>query len=113
MRLAVKYFLETEIKPVGQSGNSLSLHQRYQSLRYRALGFPGQAQSSLRPASIDLRLGNSPAQISPMAGASLGQALGRLEIRPFTDGGQPEISVARREVAYGVSPFPYALDELG
>lgn len=48
-----------------------------------------------------------------MAGASLGQALGRLEIRPFTDGGQPEISVARREVAYGVSPFPSALDELG
>jgi len=48
-----------------------------------------------------------------MAGASLGQALGRLEIRPFIDGGQPEIRVARREVAYGVSPFPSVLDEVG
>ena len=42
-----------------------------------------------------------------------GQALGRLEVRPFSDIGRPEITVARREVAYGISPFPSALDELG
>ena len=109
----MNYLLETEIKPVGQADNSLSLHQRYQSLRYRALGFPGQTLASIRPASIDMRLGNAPGQVSPMAGSSLGQALGRLEIQPFTDGGQPEIRVARREVAYGVSPFPSVLDEVG
>ncbi len=113
MRFNVNYLLETEIKPVAKSDNSLSLHQRYQSLRYRAIGFPGQAQATLRPASIDFRLGNAPGQASAISGASLGQALGRLEVRPFSDIGRPEITVARREVAYGISPFPSALDELG
>jgi len=109
----VNYLLETEIKPVVQSDNSLSLYQRYQTLRYRAIGFPGQAQPTLRPVSIDLRLGNAPGQASALSGAALGQALGRLEIRPFSDIGRPEITVARREVSYGVSPFHSTLDELG
>ena len=113
MRINVNYLLETEIKPVAKSDNSLSLHQRYQSLRYRAIGFPGQAQATLRPASIDFRLGNASGQASAISGASLGQALGRLEVRPFSDIGRPEIAVARREVAYGIGPFPSALDELG
>ena len=108
----MNYLLENEVKPIAEMDRSLSLHQRFQSLRYRSLGFPGQAQASVRPASLDFRFGNSPQQAAPLAGASLGQALGRLEVRPFTDVGRPEIMVARREVAYGVSPFPSALDEL-
>ena len=38
----MNYFLETEVKPV-QVDNGLSLHQRYQSMRYRAIRFPGSA----------------------------------------------------------------------
>jgi hypothetical protein len=33
--------------------------------------------------------------------------------QPFIDYGQPEFTVARREVAYGVNPFPSGLNEVG
>ena len=108
----MNYFLETEVKPI-QVDNGLSLHQRYQSMRYRAIRFPGSAQASIRPAAIDTRYGNAPNVASPLAGVSFGQASGRLVMQPFTDHGQPEMAVAQREVAYGVNPFASALNEVG
>lgn len=108
----MNYFLETEVKPV-QVDNGLSLHQRYQSMRYRAIRFPGSAQASIRPAAIDTRYGNAPNVASPLAGATVGRTSGRLVIQPFTDFGQPEIAMARREVAYGISPFTSGLNEVG
>jgi hypothetical protein len=108
----MNYFLEAEVKPV-QVDNGLSLHQRYQSMRYRAIRFPGSEQASIRPAAIDTRFGNAPNLASPLAGVSVGQASGRLAIQSFTDYGQPEISVARRDVAYGINPFPSGLNEVG
>ena len=108
----MNYFLEREVKPI-QVDNGLSLHQRYQSMRYRAIRFPGSEQASVRPAMLDTRFGNAPNVASPLAGASLGQASGRLAIQPFADYGQPEFTVAQREVAYGVNPFPSALNEVG
>ncbi len=106
------YFLEREVKPI-QVDNGLSLHQRYQSMRYRAIRFPGSEQSSARPAALDTRFGNSPNVTSPLAGASIGQASARLTTQPFTDYGHPEFAVARREVAYGVNPFQSGLNEVG
>ena len=73
----MNYFLETEVKPI-QVDNGLSLHQRYQSMRYRAIRFPGSEQASVRPAALDTRFGNAPNVASPLAGASLGQASARL-----------------------------------
>jgi hypothetical protein len=108
----MNYFLETEVKPI-QLDNGLSLHQRYQSMRYRAIRFPGSEQASVRPAAVDTRFGNAPNVSSPLAGASLGQASSRLGTQPFIDYGQPEFTVARREVAYGVNPFPSGLNEIG
>jgi len=108
----MNYFLETEVKPI-QLDNGLSLHQRYQSMRYRAIRFPGSEQASVRPAAVDTRFGNAPNVSSPLAGASLGQASSRLGTQPFIDYGQPEFTVARREVAYGVNPFPSGLNEVG
>ena len=103
----MNYFLETEVKPI-QVDNGLSLHQRY-----RAIRFPRSEKSSARPAAIDIRFGNTPNVASPVAGASLGQASARLVTQPFTDYGHPEFTVARREVAYGVNPFPSGLNEVG
>ena len=108
----MNYFLETEVKPI-RVDNSLSLHQRYQSMRYRAIRFPGSEQASIRPAAIDIRFGNAPNVTSPLAGASLDQAGDRLVTQPFSDYGQPYFSVARREAAYGVNPFPSILNEVG
>ena len=108
----MNYFLETEVKPI-QVDNGLSLHQRYQSMRYRAIRFPGSEQASVRPAALDTRFGNAPNVSSPLAGASLGQASARLATQPFTDYGHPEFTVARREVACGVNPFPSGLNEIG
>ena len=108
----MNYFLETEVKPI-QLDNGLSLHQRYQSMRYRAIRFPGSEQASVRPAAVDTRFGNAPNVSSPLAGASLGQASSRLGTQPFIDYGQPEFTMARREVAYGVNPFPSGLNEVG
>ena len=108
----MNYFLEAEVKPV-QVNNGLSLYQRYQSMRYRAIRFPGSEQASIRPAAIDTRFGNAPNVASPLAGVSVGQASDRLAIQSFTDYGQPEISVARRDVAYGINPFPSGLNEVG
>ena len=108
----MNYFLETEVKPI-QVDNGLSLHQRYQSMRYRAIRFPGSEQASVRPAAVDTRFGNAPNVSSPLAGASLGQASSRLGTQPFIDYGQPEFTMARREVAYGVNPFPSGLNEIG
>mgnify|MGYP001201745647 CR=1 FL=1 len=108
----MNYFLETEVKPI-QLDNGLSLHQRYQSMRYRAIRFPGSEQASVRPAAVDTRFGNAPNVSSPLAGASLGQASSRLGTQPFIDYGQPEFTMARREVAYGVNPFPSGLNEIG
>ncbi len=108
----MNYFLRTEVKPI-QVDNGLSLHQRYQSMRYRAIRFPGSEQASVRPAAIDTRFGNAPNVSSPLAGASLGQASSRLGTQPFIDYGQPEFTMARREVAYGVNPFPSGLNEIG
>jgi len=108
----MNYFLETEVKPI-QVDNGLSLHQRYQSMRYRAIRFPGSEQASARPAALDTRFGNAPNVASPLAGASFGQASARLATQPFTDYGHPEFTVARREVAYGVNPFPSGLNEVG
>ena len=82
-------------------------------MRYRAIRFPGSEQASIRPAAIDTRFGNAPNVASPLAGVSVGQASGRLAIQSFTDYGKPEISVARRDVAYGVNPFPSGLNEVG
>ena len=100
----MNYFLETEVKPL-QVYNGLSLHQRYQSMRYRAIRFPGSEQASIRPAALDTRFGNAPNVASPLAGASVGQARARLAAQPFTDYRYPEFTVARREVAYGVNAF--------
>ena len=108
----MNYFLEREVKPI-QVDNGLSLHQRYQSMRYRAIRFPGSEQASVRPAEIDTRFGNAPNVASPLAGVSLGQAGGRLATQPFADYGQPEFTVARREASYGVNPFPSGLNEVG
>ncbi len=108
----MNYFLETEVKPI-QLDNGLSLHQRYQSMRYRAIRFPGSEQASVRPAAVDTRFGNAPNVSSPLAGASRGQASSRLGTQPFIDYGQPEFTMARREVAYGVNPFPSGLNEIG
>ena len=108
----MNYFLETEVKPI-QVDNGLSLHQWYQSMRYRAIRFPGSEQASVRPAALDTRFGNAPNVSSPLAGASLGQASARLATQPFIDYGQPEFTVARREVAYGVNPFPSGSNEVG
>jgi hypothetical protein len=108
----MNYFLRTEVKPI-QVDNGLSLHQRYQSMRYRAIRFPGSEQASVRPAAVDTRFGNAPNVSSPLAGASLGQASSRLGTQPFIDYGQPEFTMARREVAYGVNPFPSGLNEIG
>ncbi len=108
----MNYFLETEVKPI-QVDNGLSLHQRYQSMRYRAIRFPGSEQASVRPAVLDTRFGNAPNVTSPLAGASRGQASSRLAAQPFIDYGQPEFTVVRREVAYGVNPFPSGLNEVG
>jgi len=108
----VNYFLETEVKPI-QVDNGLSLHQRYQSMRYRVIRFPGSAEASARPAALDTRFGNAPNVASPLAGVSVGQANARLATQLFTDYGQPEFTVARREVAYGVNPFPSGLNEVG
>ena len=77
----MNYFLETEVKPV-QVDNGLSLHQRYQSTRYRAIRFPGSEQASIRPAALDTRFGNDPNVASPLAGASVGQARGCLRGQP-------------------------------
>ena len=96
----MNYFLETEVKPV-QVDNGLSLHQRYQSMRYQAIRFPGSEQASIRPAVLDARFGNASNVASPLAGASVAQARARLASQPFTDYGHPEFTVARREVAYG------------
>ena len=60
----MNYFLETEVKPI-QVDNGLSLHQRYQSMRYRAIRFPGSEQASARPAALDTRFGNAPNTASP------------------------------------------------
>ena len=87
----MNYFLETEVKPI-QVDNGLSLHQRY-----RAIRFPRSEKSSARPAAIDIRFGNTP----------------NVATQPFTDYGHPEFTVARREVAYGVNPFPSGLNEVG
>ena len=87
----MNYFLETEVKPI-QVDNGLSLHQRY-----RAIRFPRSEKSSARPAAIDIRFGNTPNVATP----------------PFTDYGHPEFTVARREVACGVNPFPSGLNEIG
>ncbi len=108
----MNYFLETEVKPI-QLDNGLSLHQRYQSMRYRAIRFPGSEQASVRPAAVDTRFGNAPNVSSPLAGASRGQASSRRGTQPFIDYGQPEFTMARREVAYGVNPFPSGLNEIG
>ena len=108
----MNYFLKTEVKSV-QVDNALSLHQRYQSMRYRAIWFPGSAQASIRPSALDTRFSNAPNVASPLAGASVGQARVRLATQPFTDYGQPEIEVARREVAYGVNPFASGFNEVG
>ncbi len=103
----MNYFLETEVKPI-QVDNGLSLHQRYHAIR-----FPRSEKSSARPAAIDIRFGNTPNVASPVAGASLGQASARLVTQPFTDYGHPEFTVALREVACGVNPFPSGLNEIG
>ena len=87
----MNYFLETEVKPI-QVDNGLSLHQRY-----RAIRFPRSEKSSARPAAIDIRFGNTP----------------NVATQPFTDYGHPEFTVARREVAYEVNPFPSGLNEVG
>ena len=108
----MNYFLETEVKPI-RVDNNLSLHQRYQSMRYRAIRFPGREQASIRPAAIDTRFGNAPNVASPLAGASFDQRGDRLATQPFTDYGQPYFSVARREAAYGVNPFPAGLNQVG
>ena len=108
----MNYLLETEVKPI-RVDNGLSLHQRYQSMRYRAIRFPGSEQASIRPAAIDTRFGNAPSVTSTLSGVSLGQAGDRLAAQPFTDYGQPCFSVARREAAYGVNPFSSGLNEVG
>ncbi|GIT13119.1 MAG: hypothetical protein CM1200mP34_5250 [Verrucomicrobiales bacterium] len=83
-------------------------------MRYRAIRFPGSEQASVRPAAIDTRFGNAPQRgLPPLAGVSLGQAGGRLATQPFADYGQLEFTVARREAAYGVNPFPSGLNEVG
>ena len=87
----MNYFLETEVKPI-QVDNGLSLHQRY-----RAIRFPRSEKSSARPAAIDIRFGNTP----------------NVPTQPFTDYGHPEFTVARREAACGVNPFPSGLNEIG
>ena len=92
----MNYFLETEVKPI-QVDNGLSLHQRYQSMRYRAILFPRREKSSARPAAIDIRFGNTP----------------NVPTQPFTDYGHPEFTVARSEAACGVNPFPSGLNEIG
>ena len=91
----MNYFLETEVKPV-QVDNGLSLHQRYQSMRYRAIRFPGSEQASIRPASLDIRFGNAPNVAYSLAGALVGQTRERLAAQPFTDYGQPEIALGAR-----------------
>ena len=96
----MNYFLETEVKSV-QVDNGLSLHQRYQSMRYRAIRFPGSEQASIRPAALDTRFGNAPNVASPLAGASVGQARARLATQPFTDYGQPEIALGARGCLWG------------
>jgi hypothetical protein len=108
----MNYFLETEAKPI-QVDNGLSLHQRYQSMQYRAIRFPGSAEASIWPAVLDARFGNAPNVASPLAGASVGQARARVATQPFTDYGHPEFTVARREVAYGVNPFASRFNEVG
>ena len=108
----MNYFLETEVKPI-QVDNGLSLHQRYQSMRYRASGSP--AASRRAPGRLRSTPGSAMRQtrLPPMAGASLGQASAHLVTQPFTDYGHPEFTVARREVAYGGNPFPSGLNEVG
>ena len=108
----MNYFLETEVKPI-QVDNGLSLHQRYQSMRYRAIRFPRREKSSARPAAIDIRFGNTP-NVPTQPITDYGHpASARLATQPFTDYGHPEFTVARREVAYGVNPFPSGLNEVG
>ena len=87
----MNYFVETEVKPI-QVDNGLSLQQRY-----RAIRFPRREKSSARPAAIDIRFGNTP----------------NVPTQPFTDYGHPEFTVARREAACGVNPFPSGLNEIG
>ena len=108
----MNYFLETEVKPI-RVDNGLSLHQRYQSMRYRAIRFPGSDHASVRPAAIDTRFGNAPSFVSPMAGLSLDRDGDSLASQPFTDYGQLYFAVARREAAYGVNPFASALNDVG
>ena len=107
----MNYFLKIELKSV-QVDNGLSLHQRYQSMRYRAIRFPGTEQASIRPAALNTRFGNAPNVASPLAGASVGQARARLATQPFTDYGYPEFTVTRREVAYGVNLFASGFNEV-
>ena len=66
-------------------------------MRYRAIHFPRREKSSARPAAIVIRFGNTP----------------NVPTQPFTDYGHPEFTVARREVACGVNPFPAGLNEIG
>ena len=108
----MNYLLKIELKSV-HVDNGLLLNQRYQSMRYRAIRFPGTEQASIRPAALDIRFGNAPNVAYSLAGALVGQTRARLATQPFTDYGQPEIAVARREVAYGVNPFASDFNEVG
>ena len=63
--------LDMEVKSLSQADIGLSLHQNYQSMQYRAIGFPGATQASIRPAAIDTRFGNAPNR-----GITLGWSIG-------------------------------------
>ena len=107
----MNYFLETEVKPV-QVDNGLSLHQRYQSTRYRAIRFPGSEQASIRSTALDTRFCNDPKVVYSLAGALVGQARERLATQPFTDYGQPEIALGARG-RLRVNPFASDFNEVG
>ena len=73
----MNYLLKIELKSV-HVDNGLLLNQRYQSMRYRAIRFPGTEQASIRSTALDTRFCNDPKVVYSLAGALVGQARERL-----------------------------------
>ena len=96
----MNYLLKIELKSV-HVDNGLLLNQRYQSMRYRAIRFPGTEQASIRSTALDTRFCNDPKVVYSLAGALVGQARERLATQPFTDYGQPEITLGARGCLWG------------
>ena len=91
----MNYLLKIELKSV-HVDNGLSLNQRYQPIR-----FPGTEQASIRSTALDTRFCNDPKVVYSLAGALVGQARERLATQPFTDYGQPEITLGARGCLWG------------